>query len=139
MSLIQTPPKRTRPDFSLTIINIVFLLLLFYLATGSLIRPQEIEAEVPFTKDIPLERLPRPLLLAAADGRLFLDGVPVRLSELGSVVRTQVPSGAPLNVLAERSMTADAMLKILAKIQAAGVATQLVTLREPPAVPGEAP
>ena len=56
MTLIPKPPRRARPDFSLTTVNIVFLLLLFYLATGTLVTRNELEADIPITKDLPLER-----------------------------------------------------------------------------------
>lgn len=130
MSYIPARPKRTRPDFSLTIINIVFLLLLFYLATGSLIKQNELTADIPFTRDMPLERLPRPLLLAAADGSLFLDGKPISLGDLREAAPRAVGDRPYLNVLAERTLAADSLLAILAEAQAAGVPARLVTLRE---------
>src|SRR5690606_36275072 len=61
MSLLPPPRRRRKPDFSLTTVNIVFLLLLFYLATGSLIKKSELETDIPVTEELPLERLPRPL------------------------------------------------------------------------------
>jgi len=130
MSYIAAKPKRHRPDFALTIINIVFLLLLFYLTTGSLIKQNELAADIPFTRDMPLEKLPRPLLLAAADGGLFLDGRPVAMDELRAAVPMAVGERPYLNILAERTMTADRLLTILAEVQAAGAPARLVTLRE---------
>jgi biopolymer transport protein ExbD len=132
MSYIPVRPKRTRPDFSLTIINIVFLLLLFYLATGSLIKQNELMADIPFTKDMPLERLPRPLLLATADGTLFLDGREIALDAVRPTAPAVVGDRPHLNVLAERTLPADRLLAILAEVQAGGVSARLVTLRAPP-------
>lgn len=129
MSYIPVRPKRTRPDFSLTIINVVFLLLLFYISTGSLIKQNELAADIPFTKDMPLEKLPRPLLLAASDGDLFLDGQPVLLEALKSEVSKAVGEGRFLNLLAERTLAASRLMAILAEVQAAGVPARLVTLR----------
>lgn len=133
MSHIPVRPKRTRPDFSLTIINVVFLLLLFYLATGSLIKQNELMADIPFTRDMPLERLPRPLLLAAADGTLFLDGREIALDAVRQTAAAAVGDRPYLNVLAERTLPAENLLAILAEVQAAGVSARLVTVREPPA------
>ncbi|MCO5082349.1 MAG: biopolymer transporter ExbD [Rhizobiaceae bacterium] len=130
MSYIPARPKRARHDFSLTIINIVFLLLLFYLATGSLIKQNELTADIPFSKDMPLERLPRPLLLAAADGTLFLDGQPVSLDALKEIAPQAVGDRAYLNILAERTLPATSLVAILAEVDAGGVAARLVTLRE---------
>lgn len=132
MSYIPARPKRTRPDFSLTIINIVFLMLLFYLATGSLIKQNELQADIPFTTDLPLERLPRPLLLATADGRFFLDGNAIERQSMGEAARLAMRKSAYLNVLAEQSMSASDIISILAEIQAAGLPARLVTLHDRP-------
>ncbi|WP_274627911.1 ExbD/TolR family protein [Arvimicrobium flavum] len=131
MSYIPARPRKTRPDFSLTVINIVFLLLLFYLATGSLIKQNELEADIPFTRDLPLEKLPRPLLLATADGQIYLDGAPLSLEEVPGAVKA-IPEGMFVNVLAERTMMADALMAVLARAQASGRPVRLVTLRDRP-------
>ena len=129
MSYIRARSKRPRHDFSLTIVNVVFLLLLFYLATGSLIKQNELEAEVPFTRDLPLERLPRPLLLITETGALALDGVPVAPSELAHLARAAVEGSPFLNILPERSMSGREFLRILAALEAERVPLRIVTLR----------
>lgn len=126
------PPARTRPrlDFALSTINLVFLLLLFYLVTGSLVQPEEIDADAPLTRDLPLDRLPRPLLLVAASG-LFLDGNPVAPATLIESARRAVaasPRSPFLNILAERSVSAAGLLDIVGDIQAQGIEIRLVTL-----------
>lgn len=130
MSLLPPPRRRRKPDFSLTTVNIVFLLLLFYLATGSLIKKSELETDIPVTEELPLERLPRPLLLVAGDG-LFLDGRAVSPLDAAAEARRALDGeGSFLNVLADRSLPAGDFLDIVAGIQAAGVPVRLVTLRE---------
>jgi biopolymer transport protein ExbD len=120
--------KRPKPDFSLTIINVVFLLLLFYLTTGSLIKQNELAANVPLTSDIPLERLPRPLLLITGDRSLFIDGTPVASADLPDAARQATANGKPLNILADRSMSGRIFLGVVAQLEAAGIATRIVTL-----------
>jgi biopolymer transport protein ExbD len=127
---IPSRPQRQRHDFSLAVINIVFLLLLFYLATGSLIKQNELQADLPFTRDLPLERLPRPLLLVAADRSLFLDGVPLSTGQLPEAARAAAASSGFLNVLAERSMPGRDFLDLVARIDAAGVPVRIVTVRD---------
>ena len=129
MSYIPSRPKRQRPDFSLTVINVVFLLLLFYLATGSLIKQSELEADVPITQDLPLEHLPRPLLLVTADRLLFIDGAPVSMEDLPEAALKAVKNSQFLNVLADRTMRGRDFLGILARVETAGVAARIVTLR----------
>ncbi len=114
---IPCPPQRRKPDFTLTMINIVFLLLLFFLTTGSLTNRNEAQADIPFTKDLPLERLPRPLLLITADG----EPVPrrqalTRATLIGAMPRRHwripVTLDAALNLLAQREMAARDFLDI---------------------------
>ena len=129
--LLPPPAERAKPDFSLSTINIIFLLLLFYVATGSLVQRGEMEADVPVTEDLPLERLPRPLLLVTGEG-LFLDGVPVvrdAAPAQAHVALERMPEAGFLNVLAERTVPAAELLDIAAGIQTAGVPIRLVTLR----------
>ena len=139
MSFLPRPRKRARPDFSLAIINIVFLLMLFYLATGSLIKPAELAADAPVTRDLPLELLPRPLLLVEAEGALFIDGVPVAKEALADAARNAAAEAGALNVLADRSLSARDLFDIIAQVEAGGVPLRIVTLRGVGFAEGNAP
>jgi biopolymer transport protein ExbD len=134
MSIIPVPRKRPRPDFSLNIINIVFLLLLFYLTTGSMVKQNELETDVPVTSALPLEKLPRPLLLVTVRGELFVDGRPVKRDEVAAAARdafSKQKGAAFLNVLADRSMPASTFLEVMASVGASGLPLRIVTLRRP--------
>jgi biopolymer transport protein ExbD len=134
MTIIPVPPTRRKPDFTLTMINIVFLLLLFFLTTGSLTNRNEAQSEVPFTENLPLERLPRPLLQMARDGGLYLDGRKLERGDLVPSVRAVLakmdPADAHLNILAERDMQASAFLDIADLLRAAGIELRIVTVRQ---------
>jgi biopolymer transport protein ExbD len=127
VSYIPSRPKRPRPDFSLAVINIVFLLLLFYLATGRLITHGELMTDVPLTQHLPLDHLPRPLLLVTADGSLFLDGAAVSLDTLPGAARKAAENTEFLNILAERTVRADDFVNLLAAISTANVPLRIVT------------
>jgi biopolymer transport protein ExbD len=139
VSYIPSRPKRQRPDFSLAVINIVFLLLLFYLATGRLITHGELMTDVPLTQHLPLDHLPRPLLLVTADGSLFLDGAPVLMDALPGAARKAADNSRFLNILAERTVQADKFVDILARINTANVPVRIVTLNAQGRSAGNAP
>ncbi|WP_353646408.1 biopolymer transporter ExbD [Mesorhizobium sp. WSM2239] len=139
MNYIPSRPKRRRPDFSLAVINIVFLLLLFYLATGRLITQGELMTDVPLTQHLPLDHLPRPLLLVTADGSLFLDGAPVSMDALPGAARKAADNSQFLNILAERTVQADKFVDILARINTANVPVRIVTLHAQGRSAGKAP
>lgn len=132
MTLLARPKKRNRPDFSLAVVNVVFLLLLFYLATGSLVKPGEMEADAPLTTDLRPELLPRPLLVVVADRSLLLDGMAVTLDDLAARARDKVGEGGVLNVLANRSMSGREFLDVLARIDTGGVPMRIVSMHRPP-------
>jgi len=83
------PPRRPplRPDVSLAIVNIVLLLILFFLASGALINASApLNVELAETSDLDIAHLPRPVLAVTADGGLELDGDPVLLADLAQAL-----------------------------------------------------
>jgi len=143
VKIISDPAPRRRQDFTLTMINIVFLLLLFFISTGSLSNREETEATVPETHTLPMERLPRPLLLLEADGRLLLDGQPVARDDLVAAAKRATAqsgrAGQPLSILAQRDMPAAAFLNIAETLRANQVPLQIVTLHTTPVAAQAAP
>ncbi|MEL6426040.1 MAG: biopolymer transporter ExbD, partial [Pseudomonadota bacterium] len=48
-------------DVSLAIVNIVLLLIFFFLATGRLLNPVDARIDLSDTSDLPLDQLPSPI------------------------------------------------------------------------------
>ncbi len=113
-------------------INIVFLLLLFFLTTGSLTNREEAQSTVPVTRDLPLEKLPRPLLLLETDGSLLLDGKPVARDAVVEAARSAIAASGrtdtALNLLAQRDMPAAPFFNLAEALRGAGLPLQIVTL-----------
>ncbi len=133
MTIIPAPKQRRQHDFTLTMINIVFLLLLFFLTTGSLTNGNEAQSTVPVTQDLPLERLPRPLLLLQADGSLFLDGRAIGGDGLVAAARTAVAAtgkaDTAVNLLAQPDMPAAPFLAVSETLRSVGIPVRIVTVR----------
>lgn len=133
MTIIPAPKQRRQHDFTLTMINIVFLLLLFFLTTGSLTNRNEAQSAVPVTRDLPLKRLPRPLLLLQLDGSLFLDGRAVARGDLVAAAKAAVAASGradtPLNVLAQPDMPSAPFLAATETLRSAGIPVRIVTVR----------
>ena len=126
-------------DFSLTSVNIVFLLLLFFLSAGTLLQEAEKNVEAPRTSTMPLDRLPRPLLIINPSGELYLDGEKTTVEGLAeqataAQIETENPAsaGTPvLHVLADRALDARQALQIVKDIRTQGRWNiTLVTIRE---------
>ena len=67
---------RVRIDTSLAIVNIVLLLLFFFLIVGQTPQPAA-DMRLSETRDLPLNQLPRPILIVRAEDDWQLDGQPV--------------------------------------------------------------
>lgn len=91
MSLQRTilPPPRPsmRPDTSLAIVNIVLLLVLFFLTSGALLDASaRTDLDVPKSSNLAIERLIGTTLEITADGDLVLNGDLVARDDLDTVL-----------------------------------------------------
>lgn len=129
--LLPPPARRIQPDFSLATVNIVLLLVLFFLVAGTIVAENEQGVQLPETVDLPLSELPRPLIVLAPDGMTALDGVALPLGAIAARLSADLPEGAARDVyvLASRDMPAERLLEALAVLEPAGLRASLVTLR----------
>jgi biopolymer transport protein ExbD len=127
MGPLSRPTPRFRPDFSLATVNIVLLLLLYFLVVGDPADPEERAVMPPTTRDLPLEGLPRPLLVAGPGAALALDGTAVSRADL----RDRIVSGTlpRVNLLVGRDHPARELLELVGALAAAGAEIRMVTLR----------
>ncbi|MBC7155899.1 MAG: hypothetical protein H5U20_00115, partial [Rhodobacteraceae bacterium] len=77
--------------------------------------------------ELPLERLPRPLLRVTATGEWVLDGTPLDRAGVLAVLAETRP--ARLSLLVARDTPADVLLATVAALAPAEVPLALVTLR----------
>lgn len=138
---LPSPPPRRRPDFSLATVNIVLLLVLFFLVAGSIVSEEERFVDLPETLSLPLENLPRPLLVIGAGGALAYEGAAVE--DRAALVQVLAEAAPPrVYVMAARELPANALVQTVSGLAAQGIEVSLVTVREGPAsgaVPGSGP
>lgn len=128
-----TLPRR-RPnvaiDVSLAIINVVLLLIFFFLVTGQMETTDGADGlHLAETHDLPLDHLPRPILVVAPSGEWRLDGQPVAPDLLGVALAALPDPGAVLNLLIDRAAPADALIGVLENPALRDRGVRLVTLR----------
>ncbi|GLQ58024.1 ExbD/TolR family protein [Devosia nitrariae] len=137
-------PRRRRdgPDFALPMINVIFLMMLYFLVAGTITQRDELAIVPPLTQSYPPERLPRPLLVIVDTQTVLIDGRPLERGNLAAGIQTGL-NGAPgsqtVNILAPRSMAADTLLDVAAELGAAGIGVRIVSLDERSAAAGGAP
>jgi biopolymer transport protein ExbD len=135
--LAYRPKVRERMEFALPTINIIFLLMLYFVVAGTIIQQNELSIAPPQTARVPTDRLPRPLLLIDNTGAMFLDGLEVDRASLVPAVVARVASisgtAVQLNILAPADMSAQPFLQLLTALDAANVPLRVVTVPEGPA------
>ena len=123
-SRLDPPRKGNTMDSGLAIVNIVLLLIFFFLTTGSLSNSTTVTVSLPETTELPLDLLPKPLLTVSVEGDLTLDGVPI---ERGSLAEALIDDPM-LHVLADREANAGELLDLIAAEELIAVQVRLVTV-----------
>lgn len=132
MILPQPKCERRRQDSILPLINIVFLLLIFFMLAGTLTTRPPFVLKSPETSYAKSANLEPELLFIAADGRMALGSVPVRIADLPARLGDRDPT-QPLQIKADAALPAREMIRILAALSTAGFAqVQLLTRNNPP-------
>ncbi len=132
MQALPRPRKPIQLDVSLAIVNIVLLLIFFFLATGQLLNPPAQGVDLAETTDLPLDQLPSPILVVGRDGTWELDGQVLDPDLLGVSI-ADMPAPLTLHILISGDAAAGTLLEIVNRPELDGTDLKLVTLR----VPGE--
>ena len=120
-------------DRILPLINVVFLLLIFFMVVGSLSAtdpfpiepPHSVNGEAGDPKDV--------VLLIGADGRLALDGEPIEAAGLPSAIarRLETAPHPEVHVKADGGAEATAVVAVMEALRGAGVErVRLMTVPE---------
>lgn len=121
-------------DVSFAIVNIVFLLLFFFLIIGQSPNTQTEDITLSETSELPLDRLPSPILVVTAQGGWQLDGRPIAPENL-AIAMQEMPRPLVLHVLVNAAAPAEGLLQIVTRPDLAEVDLRLVTLKVTPKAP----
>lgn len=127
---LNLPPRRAERahiDTSLSIVNIVLLLLFFFMIVGQTARPDP-DLSLPATADLPLEQLPQPILMISPEGTWTLDGEEV----LPEILPAAIPGGPGqvLHLMIDRNAPAQTLVTALQNPVLAEYELRLVTLND---------
>jgi biopolymer transport protein ExbD len=113
------------------VVNIVLLLIFFFLTTGRLIDPVRPDIRLSETSELPLDALPSPILVVAQDGAWQLDGRDLSPDLLAPALAA-LPQPVVLHVLINRDAPAGALVAVISRPELRDVSLRLVTLRQSP-------
>lgn len=117
----------------LPLINVVFLLLIFFMIAGSLSVSEPFEVEPPKSISQSESEPDRLMILLNAQGNLALDGAPLSQADLVSRIRDRVEAKQPtrIQLKADGDVAGNLMVQLLEQLQDAGVErVQLLTVPE---------
>lgn len=118
--------RKVRIDPALAIVNVVLLLIFFFLVSGQ-DRQDPLALDLPISTSLTPDRLPSPVLEIRPSGPWLLDGRPVQPELLAATL----PDGPePLHVMIDRTASARELMALLARPELAARPVRLVTLRE---------
>ncbi|MEO1540494.1 MAG: biopolymer transporter ExbD [Pseudomonadota bacterium] len=120
-------------DVSLAIVNIVLLLIFFFLATGRLLNPVDARIDLADTSDLPLDQLPSPILVVSADGSWALDGKELAVENLqlglnGLPLPEDPKAERLIHLLIDKAAPASVLLAIVNRPEFDPFEVRLVTL-----------
>lgn len=112
----QTPRQR---EGTIALINIVFLMLIFFLIAGTLAPP--LDPEVRLITTIEAERAEPPqALFLTASGELRSGGAAVTVESYVAALRDGAPS-VTVKLAADRDLPAERLIDVIAELRGAGV------------------
>lgn len=134
-SLVQQSLGRRRPknddDRILPLINVVFLLLIFFMLAGRLAASDPFRIDPPVSASEGLVTVEDLLVQVGVDGRLALNGEEMGEEALGAAVAGRISDGgpAPVRLKADGTVPATRVVAIMEVLRTAGVkSVQLLTL-----------
>ncbi len=77
-----------KPVINITsLVDVLFLLLIFFMVTSSFVEQPNIQLELPSTKHSEISKINKTVLTIAKDGQLFLQDIPVDKDQLEKKLR----------------------------------------------------
>ncbi len=132
MKLKLAPPRRHDDENLIPLINIVFLLLVFFMLAGTFVQAGRFEVIAPRSLSTAAVEERQLRVLLAADGRLAVGEREMSAPQLRHLISTRLSEQPDLQVQlqADRQLRAARLIEILQIFRAAGVA-KLMLLTEP--------
>lgn len=115
---LSEPAKRPRGESIVPMINVVFLLLIFFLMTSQLAPPEPFEVSPPEAQT-DAEAEAEPVLFVSAEGRIAFGGH--EGAEAIAALAGQQPEGSVIQVRADSGLEASKLAAILRDLSEAGL------------------
>lgn len=129
----QIDQKEEDPDTMLPLINVVFLLLIFFIMTGAITAVDYFNVDPPSSSSEIPGALDETVILVSADGRLAIDNQEVDEVDLQLSVtdKLSVGVGRTFRIKADGRVDASRVVEVMELIEAVGVRRVMLLTLEP--------
>ncbi len=84
--------KKSRGIDITSLIDVMFILLIFFMVSSSFVEQPGMKLELPTTKSQEVEKVEKLALYVSKEGDLFLNDKPVKLDSLQDVIKAAIPN-----------------------------------------------
>jgi len=120
--------RKEKPEPTIALINIVFLMLIFFLVAGTLAQPLDSALELVETRDLEGRKPPNALVIHP-DGRLSYRGRDMPDADAFVAAFTGAREGADLmqvRIVPDRTLNADRLVEVSRDLRAAGAGSVII-------------
>lgn len=115
------------------LIDVVFLLLIFFVTTSSFVKESGVEVERPVAETSERQERGNIMIGVTANGSIWVDGAPVELESVRTVVGrlvADVPQSTVV-IVADRATLVGLAVRVIDQVRLAGVKNVSIAAREP--------
>ncbi|ADZ70595.1 ExbD/TolR family protein [Polymorphum gilvum] len=127
---LKVPSRRAVPDNTIPLINIVFLMLIFFLFAGSVARDDARRIEPPANISEDENVRSTGALVIDSEGRLFLGDAEVTLEDYLATQAAAETGAGSLRIAADGGLPADRLEEVLAQLAGSGAKEVVLITRK---------
>ncbi|WP_458792716.1 ExbD/TolR family protein [Yoonia sp. MH D7] len=118
---LRSPSARSRPEPTIALINIVFLMLIFFMIAGTLAPPLDDQVKLVSTEDLEGRDPPDVAILTSA-GDLFYRGAPTTTPDI--IARAQNAGDTiDIRIVVDRDVPATVLMRHVSELRSQGAAS----------------
>lgn len=117
MQLPRPTPRRAPGENVIALINIVFLLLIFFMLTARFMAPDPVPLELPEALRGDTAESTEQRLVIDREGELYLDGEPLP----DPALERRIDSERPVTLRADQALSGPRLVRLLERLRRAGV------------------
>ncbi len=126
---LKRKPRRVLPENTIPLINVVFLMLIFFLFAGSIARDDARRIAPPQSLAEDERVRSTGALVIDRDGRLYIGDAETSIEAVAETIRSGDSNGEPFKLAADGALPASELNAVLARLSEAGLGEAVLITR----------